>query len=91
MLLGSATIGRPGSRRWRCATAPRRRPAIARRGVDIVRPTEGIPVRVWVTQCQSGEARVDDEAVTWAGRLVHIRYISAEGREGWAWLCGRRR
>ncbi|MFJ4233852.1 hypothetical protein [Cellulosimicrobium cellulans] len=61
-------------------------PELARRGVAIVRPPEGIPVRAWITQRQSGEVRVDGEAVAWAGRQVHIRYISREGREGWAWL-----
>ena len=61
-------------------------PELARRGVAIVRPSEGIPVRAWITQRQSGEACVDGEAVAWAGRQVHVRYLSREGREGWAWL-----
>ena len=61
-------------------------PAIARRGDAIVRPAEGIPVRAWITQRQSGEARVDGEAVAWAGRQVQVRYVSPAGREGWAWL-----
>ncbi len=50
-------------------------PELARRGVAIVRPPEGIPVRAWITQRQSGEARVDGEAVAWAGRQVHVRYL----------------
>ncbi|WP_454730376.1 hypothetical protein [Cellulosimicrobium protaetiae] len=61
-------------------------PELARRGVAIVRPGEGIPVRVWVTQRQSGEAQVDGEAIAWAGRQVHVRFIDGRGREGWAWL-----
>lgn len=52
-------------------------PELARRGERIVRPAEGIPVRAWVTQRQSGEARVDGEAVAWAGRQVHVRYLLA--------------
>ncbi|MEV8027548.1 hypothetical protein [Cellulosimicrobium funkei] len=50
-------------------------PELGRRGQRIVRPSEGIPVRAWVTQRQSGEARVDGEAVAWAGRQVHVRYL----------------
>ncbi|UTT61274.1 hypothetical protein [Cellulosimicrobium cellulans] len=61
-------------------------PELARRGVTIVRPPEGILVRAWITQRQSGEARVDGEAVAWAGRQVHVRYLSPNGREGWVWL-----
>lgn len=61
-------------------------PEGARRGQRIVRPEAGIPVRAWLTQRQSGEAHVDGEAIAWAGRQVHVRFIDRNGREGWAWL-----
>lgn len=61
-------------------------PALARRALPIVRPTEGIRVRAWITQRQSGEDHVDGEAIAWAGRQVHVRFIDRNGREGWAWL-----
>lgn len=61
-------------------------PALARRGLSIVRSPEGIPVRVWIIQRQSGEDHVDGEAIAWAGRQVQVRFIDRNGREGWAWL-----
>lgn len=61
-------------------------PKLARAGIDVVRPETGIPVRAWITQRQSGEARVDGEAIGWAGRQVLVRYLSPSGREGWVWL-----
>lgn len=61
-------------------------PALARRDAAIVRPDEGIPVRAWITQRQSGESHVDGEAIAWAGRQVNVRYVDRHGREGWAWL-----
>lgn len=57
-------------------------PKLARDGIDVVRPETGIPVRAWITQRQSGEARVDGEAIGWAGRQILVRYISREGRRG---------
>lgn len=59
---------------------------LARRDLEIARPAEPIPVRAWITAGQSGDMRVDGEAVAWAGRQVHIRYLDGAGREGWAWL-----
>lgn len=61
-------------------------PQLARDGVAIVRPEDAIPVRAWVTQRQSGEHRLDGEAIAWAGRQVRVRYLDPHGREGWAWL-----
>lgn len=61
-------------------------PELARRGVAIVRPEAGVPVRARLTQRQSGEAHIDAEAIAWAGRQVHVRFIDGHGREGWAWL-----
>ncbi len=51
-------------------------PELARHGVAIVRPPEGIPVHARITQRQSGGARVDGDAVAWAGRQVQVRYLS---------------
>lgn len=61
-------------------------PELARRGVAIVRPEEPIPVHAWIKQRQTGEARVDGEAIAWAGRQVQVRYLDPNGREGWVWL-----
>lgn len=61
-------------------------PQLARVEAAIVRPEEGIPVRAWITQRQTGEQHVDGEAIAWAGRQVWVRYLDPHGREGWAWL-----
>lgn len=61
-------------------------PALARRGLRIVRPDEPIPVYAWICQRQIGEARVRGEVIAWAGVQVHVRYMDPRGREGWVWL-----
>lgn len=61
-------------------------PAGAREGARIVRPDEGVPVRAWIVQRQSGASLVNGEATAWTPRQVHVRFIDKNGREGWAWL-----
>ena len=61
-------------------------PELARRGAPITRPEEPILVRAWIKQRQTGEARVEGEAIAWAGRQVHVRFLDLNGREGWVWL-----
>ncbi len=61
-------------------------PELGRRGRAVVRPDEPIPVVACIVQRQSGESHVNGEAIAWAGRQVHVRYLDERGREGWVWL-----
>lgn len=61
-------------------------PRGARKDERVVEPPEPLPVRVWITQRQTGEAEVNAVALGWTSRQVHVRYIDPNGREGWAWV-----
>lgn len=61
-------------------------PGRSRISAHVVRPGEGIPVRAWIVSRQSGEQMVDGDAIAWTDTQVHVRYVDAHGREGFAWL-----
>jgi len=65
---------------------PDQAPSKQRDGVPAHRPETPVPVRVWVTQRQTGEFEANGVAVAWTDRQVEVRYVDPHGREGFAWV-----
>lgn len=65
-------------------------PRSARDGARQARPSEPVPVRVWVVSGRGREFLAETaEADAWTvcdHPQVHVRYIDPGGREGFAWV-----
>ncbi|QAY69066.1 hypothetical protein [Xylanimonas protaetiae] len=66
--------------------APEQAPRQQRDAARVTRPETPLPVRVWVTQRQTGTFEADGLAVAWTDRQVEVRYDDPHGREGFVWV-----
>ncbi|ACZ32469.1 hypothetical protein Xcel_3470 (plasmid) [Xylanimonas cellulosilytica DSM 15894] len=53
---------------------------------DPVRPSEPIPVRVWLVTVRGDEFETDAVALAWTRRAVNVEYIDKHGRRDSAWV-----
>ncbi|WP_425956135.1 hypothetical protein [Xylanimonas sp. McL0601] len=66
--------------------SPEEAPRRQRDSAQVTRPETPLPVRVWVTQRQTGAFEADGLAVAWTDRQVEVRYSDPHGREGFVWV-----
>lgn len=53
---------------------------------DPVKPSEPIPVRVWLVTVRGADFETDAVALAWTRRAVRVEYVDKYGRKDAAWV-----